>query len=98
MLAFDVALPEWFRGTGLLGGFESEVDMVAFVELGDDDFDMPAGRNRPGRNSLVCGSREKRECGIFLQNFMNGDADLVFIGAGFRLDGKGNEGSGKLRR
>ena len=66
------------------------------MELGDDDFDMLlAGTGQEKFLGLRIAG--ETECGIFLQNFMNGDADLVFIGAGFRLDGKGNGGLGKLR-
>jgi len=69
------ALRGWFRGTGTLGA-SKEIDVIAFVELGDDDFNVLLPE-RGQEKFLGCGSREKRSAGIFLQDFMNGDADLV---------------------
>ena len=44
---------------------------------------------------MVCGSRQKRSAGIFFQDFVDGYADVVFIGARFGFDG---EGDGRLRQ
>src|SRR5260370_3463158 len=70
--------------------------MGALVELGDDDFDMLLAG---GCQEEFLGLRiaRKTQGGIFLEDFMNRDADLVFIGARFRLDGKGDGRLGKLR-
>ena len=39
----------------------------------------------------------KTQGGIFLENFMDGDAEFIFVRAGFRLDGESNGGLGNLR-
>ncbi len=95
VLAFDVG----FAADGFtvrdFGWFESEIDMVALVELGDDDFNvLLAGAGQQKFLGLRIAGKAER--GIFLQDFMNRDADLVFVSAGFRLDGKGNGRLGKL--
>jgi len=80
-----------------LWAVQSEIDVIALVELGDDDFNvLLAGTGQ--EKFLGLRIARKTERGIFLQDFMNGDADLVFISAGFRLDGKGDGRLGKLRR
>jgi hypothetical protein len=89
VLALDVGFAANGFAVRDFGWFESEVDMVALVELGDDDLDvLLAG---PGQEKFL-GLRiaRKAERGIFLQDFMNRDADLVFVSAGFRLDGSGS--------
>src|SRR5712664_144085 len=96
VLAFDVGLAADGFAVRNLGRFEREVDMVALVELGDDDFDMLlAGTGQEEFLGLRIARKTQR--GIFLQDFMNRDADFVFIGARFRLDGKGDGRLGKLR-
>src|SRR5215469_4479578 len=57
---------------------------------------------------LLAGAREqkffglwiagKAQSGIFFQDFVNRDADFVFIGACFWLNSKGNRGFRNLRR
>jgi len=75
-------LREWFRVRDF-GRLQSEINVIALVELGDDDFDvLLAGAGQEKFLGLRIAGKAKR--GIFLQDFMNGDADLVFVGAGFR--------------
>src|SRR6266851_1420728 len=96
VLAFRVGLAANGFAIGNFGGLEGEVDMVALVELGDDDFDMLlAGAGQQKFLGLRIARKAQR--GIFLEDFMDRDADLVFVGAGFRLDGKGDGRLGKLR-
>jgi hypothetical protein len=81
---------EWFRDRKL-GGL-SEVHVIALVQFGDHDLNA-VGRARQEKFSFA--DRAKRRAVPFLQNLVNGDADFVLIGAGFRLDGEGViEGSG----
>ena len=89
VLAFDVG----FAADGFtvrdFGWFESEIDMVALVELGDDDFNvLLAGAGQQKFLGLRIAGKAER--GIFLQDFMNRDADLVFVSAGFGLDSECN--------
>jgi len=62
VLAFDVGFAADGFAVRDFGRLQSEIDVIALVELGDDDFNVllpePARRN-----SLVCGSREKRSAG-----------------------------------
>ena len=70
--------------------------MIALTELSDNDFDvLLAGAGEEKFLGLRVAGKTQR--GVFLHNFMNGDADFVFIGARFRLDRKGNGRFGELR-
>src|SRR5258707_5707507 len=96
MLAFDVGFAADGFAVRDFGRLQSEIDVIALVELGDDNFNvLLAGTGE--EKFLGLRITRKAERGIFLQDFMNGDADLVFISAGFRLDGKGDGRLGKLR-
>src|SRR5260370_663542 len=96
VLAFRVGLAANGFAIGDFGGLEGEVDMVALVELGDDDFDMLlAGAGQEKFLGLRIARKAQR--GTVLEDFMIRNADLVFIGAGSRLDGKGDGRLGKLR-
>ena len=91
MLAFGVGFAANGFAVGNFGRLEREIDVVALLELGDDHFDV-----------LLAGTSEKEffglriarktQCAVFFQNFVNGHANLVFIGAGLRLDGEGDGG------
>ena len=79
-----------------LGRLEREIDVVALVKLGDDDFDVllaGAGEEKFFRLRIA---RETQR-GVFFENFVDRDADFVFVGAGFWLDRKGDRGFGDLR-
>ncbi len=70
-----------------LGRFEGEVDVVALVKLGDDDFDvLLAGAGEEKFFRLRIARKTQRR--VFLKNFVNRDADFVFVGARFWLDRK----------
>ena len=46
---------------------------------------------------MVCGSRMKSQCGIFLHNLVDRNADLVLVGACLGLDRERDRGFGQLR-
>ena len=81
---------------GNLGRLQRQLDVIALAQLGDDDFDVLLAR--AGEQKFL-GLRIAAETqrGIFFENSVNGRADLVFIGARFRLDGESNERLGQPR-
>ena len=79
---------------GDLGGFERDFGVVAAAEFGDDGFDVElAGA---GEEEVVgLGVAVEAELEIFFHELVEGGGELVFVGAGFGLDGVGHGGLGR---
>src|SRR5579862_3234548 len=96
VLAFRVGLGANGFAIGHLGRVQGELDVIALAELGHDDFDV-----------LLAGTGEQKFLGlriaaevqgrVFFENFVDGDADAVFVGASLGLDGKGDRRLGNTR-
>ena len=71
--------------------------MIALLHFGDNDFDVLLAAAREQEFLRLRVARETQR-GIFFHDFVNGDADFVFIGARFGFDGKSDGRLGKLRR
>ncbi len=96
MFTFGVGFAANGFAIGDLGRLEREVDVVALVQLGDDDLDVLLAR--AGQQKLFClRIARKAQCWIFFHDLVNAHADFVFIGARLGLDGKGDGRFGKLR-
>ncbi len=93
MLAFGVGFPADGFAVRHFGRLQREIDVVALVELGHDDFDvLLAGTGEEKFLGLRIARKAQR--GVLFQDFVDGDADFVFIGAAFRFNRKSNGGFG----
>src|SRR5260370_29234073 len=65
--------------------------VITLLEFGDHDFNvlLPGARNQ---EFLGLGIAEKSQHGVFFHQLVNARPQLVFIGAAFGLDSKGNGG------
>ena len=97
MLAFGVGPAANGFAVRHLGRLQREVHVIAFVQFRDDHLDMLLPG--PGKQKFL-GLRVAHEvqCGIFLDNFVNRDADLVLVGARFGFDRERDRRFRQLRR
>ena len=78
------------------GRLEREVDVVTLVQFGHDDFDvLLSGASEQEFLRLRIAREAKR--GVLFENLVNRDADFVFVGARFGLDGESDRRLGNLR-
>jgi hypothetical protein len=87
VLAFGVGLAADSFAVGDFGRFQRQVHVIALVQLGDHHFDVLLAGT--GKKKFL-GLRVAREMqrGIFFQNFVDRNADLVFVGAGLGFNRK----------
>ena len=96
VFAFGVGFAANGFAVGDFGRMHDQFDVVALAELGDDDFDvlLPGAAEQKFLGLRIAGEAQGQ---IFLQNFVNGETDAVFIGAGFGFDGESDGGFGNAR-
>ena len=94
VLAFGVGLAANGFTVGNLGRLQREIDVVALLQLGNNDFDVLLARAGKQKFLRLRVAR-KTERAVFFENFVNGHTDLVFVSAALGLNGKGD---GRLRQ
>src|SRR5208282_2271198 len=82
---------------GNLGRLQREIDVVALLQLGHNNLNvlLAVSGEQKFLGLRIAGESQR---GVFFHNFVNGNADLIFIGAGLGLDRKGDGRFRKLRR
>src|ERR1700736_6955431 len=89
VFTFGVGTPANSFAVGDFGWLQGEVHVIALVQLGDHNLYVLLSGT--GEQKFL-GLRVAREMqrGVFFQNFVNRDPDLVLVGASLRLNRKSN--------
>ena len=89
VLAFGVGFGAYGLAVGHLGRLQRHVHLEALAQLGHHHLDVLLARSRQ-QKLLGLRVARKAQRQVFLQDLVNPQADAVFVGARFRLDGKGD--------
>ena len=94
VLAFGVCLAADGFTIGNLWRLEREIDVVALLKLGHNNLNvlLAVSGEQEFLGLRIAG---ETQCRVFFHHFVNGDADFIFIGAGFGVD---RESDGRLRQ